>query len=175
MTYAVVAFPKLEARDIRNIGDFRAQYDVVNHGLIEPHFTLVFPTDLLSYADLVTEIRQRASDVAAFRFALRCATVHKDAFASDYHVFLVPDEGNSRLVKLHDLLYGQRLQPALRTDIDYIPHLTVATLPDGKRCGELAQEWNLDNKEITGRIDEIAIVRLDGSGVERIVTIRLHE
>lgn len=175
MTYAVVAFPKLDARDIRNIAVFRAQYDVVNHTRIEPHFTLVFPTDLLSYADLVTEIRQRASDVAAFWFALRCATVHKDAFASDYHVFLVPDEGNSRFVKLHDLFYGERLLPALRTDIDYIPHLTVATLPDGRRCRELAQEWNIDEMEIAGRIDEIAIVRLDGSAVERMVTIRLYE
>ena len=131
MIYYALAFPKISINDLAWIQTIRQQYDP-QFELIDPHFTLVFGVDV-DETILVEHMQTMLQSVASFKFALRCTIVVKDSFSPNYQVFLVPDEGLSDLVKLHDRLYTAVLEPSLRIDIPYIPHITIAASPDGKK------------------------------------------
>jgi hypothetical protein len=89
--------------------------------------------------------------------------MNKDVLSDYYHVFLVPDEGLGRLVRLHDLLYAGRLSPHRRLDIGCLPHVGVGNSIDPLQCARWAAEWNQDDFAIRGRIAALDVVRhVDG-------------
>ncbi len=157
MSYFVLAFPKLSAADLTWIQTTRERHDP-QFTLVDPHFTLVFAVDL-DGVRLQTHVQTCIQPFAAFRFVLRCAIVVKDSFSPNYQVFLLPDEGLSALVKLHDRLHTAVLEPSLRLDIPYIPHITIAASPDAQKMKQLANELNQQSFCIGGKIEEIAVVQ----------------
>lgn len=167
MSYLVIAYPQLKPADFDQIQAFRKEHDY-QFDLVEPHFTLVFPVPDFSADELISEIEKRIDGFPAFDFCLRCATINKDAFQDVYHTFLVPDEGLSKLIKLHDHLYGAKLFPHRSLDIDYIPHITVGNVKDAQACLQLVEKWNKEDFEIEGQITHLDLIHVENNSVETI-------
>src|SRR3546814_2589021 len=62
-----------------------------------------------------------AGDAAPVALAFRCALPVQDPDSGDTYVYLVPDEGFSALVRLHDRLYSGPFADARSLDRPYIP------------------------------------------------------
>jgi hypothetical protein len=105
----------------------------------------------------------------------RCAVLDKDAFHDYTHVFLVPDEGYSKLVKLHDQFYTGLLANELRLDLPFIPHIGVANAVDPHHCKKVADSLNAADFEIRGTIEELTIVSFADNRVTPLETIVLAE
>lgn len=158
MALLAVAFPEFSEPDYAKIQLCRKHSDALYYNLIEPHFTFVFPANDISPQMFIEEVEYHCKDVNAIPFIIRCATVNKNAFNDFFHTFLVPEEGYSKIVKLHDQLYSGIFQKHLRIDIDFIPHIGVASSKLPAVCHTLATEWNMEELEIPGMIRRISVI-----------------
>ena len=169
MPLLVIAYPELKRDDYQRIQVFRQQHDALYYPMVEPHFTFVFPLPAVWQADpLIMEIEQQLSGTPSISFCLRCATLNKDAFKDYYHTFLVPDEGYSHVVKLHDKLYAHKLFPQRALHVDYIPHISVGNSPDPMKCLEMVAHWNQTDLAIGGHITKLDIVLYEANQVTTI-------
>lgn len=173
MSLLVLAYPEIDDKDRAWLQSVRAQYDERYYGVVEAHFTLIFPTAALNSQDLIAHVRDTVTGTQPVRFVLRCALVVPDQFSHDTHVFLVPDEGFSHIVKLHDRLYGGSLASELRLDIPYLPHIGVGNSTDVMRCKQLADELNREEFELEGQITTLDVARLDQGRVTTLEVIPL--
>ncbi|MEH1799260.1 MAG: 2'-5' RNA ligase family protein [Nostoc sp.] len=98
-------YPTISAFDFAWIQNVRKQHDELYLQVINPHFTLVFPAFNFLEAPFINHVQQVTQKTQAFDFVIRCAVLSNDVFSQYTHVFLVPDEGYSNIVKLHDCLY----------------------------------------------------------------------
>ena len=98
--FLVIAYPNFKKEDYRWINDFRSSHDMLFYKTVEPHFSLVFPTFKISEEDFIDEVEKRIKGILSFKFSIRCAMMNNDKLSEYYHVFLVPDEGNSNLIKI---------------------------------------------------------------------------
>lgn len=160
MRLYVVAYPELEAADYQQIDDSRRQYDRL-YGMIDAHITFVFLVDDFTPEDFIAEVKQQAAGAKAFDIALRGCTINKDSFSGHYFAFVVPDEGNSNIIKLHDKLYSGKLAHHHRMDIDYIPHILIATSLDKTVIKNIVDEWNAKNFEFKCRINALDIISFE--------------
>ncbi len=138
-----------------------------------PHFPLVFPADLADREAFIREVADRAAGVQRIHFEIKCATVNKDAFLDHYHLLLVPDQGYSSIVKLHDRLYSRSLQEHLRLDIDFIPHIGIANSRDKYKIRQLANDWNRRDFSISGTIAGLTVVDFSHNILTDLHQIRL--
>ena len=175
MALLVIAVPEFSALDYDKIQSFRAKNDGLFYGVVEPHFTLVFPVFDVPIDRFKQEIVLKAREFMPFVFNIRCSTINKDAFNHYYHTFFVPDEGFSDLIKLHDKLYSDILADNLRLDIDFIPHIGIGNSLSAKQCQEMAREWNSKEFCIAGKISSLQVVEydFDANVVSNIATIAL--
>jgi 2'-5' RNA ligase len=173
MALAVVNYPTLSEKDFRWIQSVREKYDKLFFNVVAPHFTLVFPTENISFELLFTHIQKVAERFEPFEFTIRCATVGDPDFMEHAHLFLIPDEGFSKMVKLHDAFYRGPLEPELRLDLPFVPHIGIASLPKPEACKKLADELNAQNFEIRGKVEMLDIIRYDGITTETIRQIGL--
>ncbi len=173
MSLAVLAYPQL-SRDYYNfIQEFRSKNDR-HFPLFEPHFTFVFPVYDIKENDFKEHIIKTAARLKPAEFTLNCAITVKDFFSEFWEVFLVPDKGNSTLIKMHDLLYKGLLITHLRIDIPFIPHINIGSDVDPFHCINLAGELNNSDISIAGRIEKLSIVRIEENSVETIEDIVLR-
>ena len=168
MSLVVVNYPTVSREDLGWMQSIRAEHDELYYGVAEPHFAFVFPVFGFDRGRFLEHVKERALGVERIPFACRCATVVKDATNEYTHVFLVPDEGHSGIVKLHDRLYEGPLSEELRLDIPFIPHIGIANAVDPKACKTLADALNREGFEIGGFVDA-----LDAASYEhdRVTTI----
>ena len=169
----VLAYPTLSPEDLAWIQSFRAQHDELYFKLVDPHFTFVFPQSSVGEADLLAHVRDKARAVPVITLTIRCAVVVDDATSPYWHVFLVPDEGFSDIVKLHDRLYEGILAHELRLDIPFIPHIGISTSRDSNVCKALADEVNAAALSIAGSIERLDIAALEPDRVKTIESIEL--
>jgi 2'-5' RNA ligase len=160
MKLLAVAYPELSKNDFTLIENYRREHDSL-YDIIRTHFTLVFPVKDFSEKVFTEEIKNQLKEVQPFPFTLRSATINKDAFTENYYAFIVPDEGHSNIIKLHDKLYSGRLSSYHRLDIDFIPHITIGNSTDIKACKKMVDDWNSNDFEITGKISAIDIVNYE--------------
>ena len=153
--YAAV-FPIL---DVTWLADFRRQHDPLA-SFIAPHVTLVFPTDGLSAESFRGAIQIAASKTRSFQALFRSALLMPEETST--RIFLVPDEGFSHIVKLHDQLYAGELASLLRLDIPFVPHITVGSHLDLKTAKKLVDGLNAASFEVHAAIDHIQIVAIEG-------------
>ena len=169
MALLVIAYPEFKQIDLDKIQTFRRAHDF-QYELVEPHFTFVFPlTAPWTAENISNEIEKGIKDYPPFDFCLRCATINKDAFADLYHLFLVPDEGFSKILKLHDKLYEGKLFPHRSLDIDYLPHITAGNSKDSQECLAMVANWNSSEFEVWGRITHLDLI---DSTKNRVQTVR---
>jgi len=171
MAFAVVAYPVLDNKDYKFIQDYRRLNDPFLYSVIEPHFTLVFPVMNINADDFIAEIIKQSVSHNSFNFIIRCAVVNKDSFLDYSHTLLVPDDGFSNIVKLHDKLYEGILLEERRLDIDYIPHIGIGTSKDIYDCKRMANELNDLQLEICGSIDKLTIVKFEDNKIENLYVI----
>ena len=173
MSLLVVAYPKIGQEDYEWIQSLRIKYDQANYNIVRPHFTIVFPVDNIAENDLIDHVEACVRMAPPIRFVLRAAYTIYDQFADRWLVFLIPDEGNGRLSKLHDSLYTGILADKLLIKIPYIPHVTVAVLKDCQECKDLTAELNRKNLAIDGVIEAVDVVRDIEGGIETISRVEL--
>lgn len=173
MSLLALTYPRISQKDYNWIQEFREENDELNYGVMEPHFTLVFPVFNQRPETFIEEIKSRSADHNKIGFALRCAVMDKDAFTPYWHVYLVPDEGYSKIIKLHDNLYSGKLTDELRLDLPFIPHIEIANSIEKWKCKELVDQINNSNLEIKGSILELDVVEYHEERVETIEKIKL--
>lgn len=173
ISYLAIAYPKIKSADFELIQQYRKQKDELYFDIVDPHFTLVFPVFNINEKDFLKEIKKQTETFRSFEFTIRCATISKDAFSNYYHVFLVPDEGYSKVVKLHDKLYSGGLKNQLRLDIDFVPHIGVGNSLDKDECKWMVDEWNAKDFEIKGVVNEISIIEYSHLNLKELEKITL--
>lgn len=168
-----INYPTLTQPDLDWIQGIRQQHDELYFEVVAPHFTLVFPTFNQEVATFSEHVRRIARQTQPFKFVLRCAVLGDDAFSDYTHVFLVPDEGYSRIVHLHDRLYTGILSQELRLDIPFIPHIGIANAKDPKACKRLVDEINAREFEIFGKVEHLDVIEYVENRVKTLEQIPL--
>ena len=174
MALLVLAYPEIANGDYERIQEFRKQHDELYYHVVEPHFALVFPIRKGWEAKpFISEIVKQVQGVQPFEFCLRCATLNKDAFNDYYHTFLVPDEGYSKIVKLHDKLYANKLFPHRALFANFVPHMGIGNSKDPLKCLEMIESWNKEEFAIAGRISTLDVAKYENDTVQTIKRIPL--
>jgi len=161
--------------DLDFIQSVRAKSDRLYYSVVQPHFTIVFPVSEVPYAAFSQHVRAIGRTLHQFQFVLRCAVLDKDAFNEYTHVFLVPDEGYSNIVKIHDMLYAGILTKELRLDLPFIPHIGIANDIDPQKCKGLATGLNCKKFSIAGVVEELTLVEFSDGRVTDLESIPLVE
>ena len=141
--------------------------------MVEPHFTIVFPVFNQTETDFIAEIKKQVGKFNSFNFVLRCATINKDTFNEYFHTFLVPDEGYSNIVKIHDGFYSGILKENHRLDLDFVPHIGIGNSLNKLDCKKMVDEWNKDEFEIFGTVKNLTIVEYENNNVLKIEEVKL--
>jgi 2'-5' RNA ligase len=173
MRAAIVAYPTLADRDRVWIESIRQAHDP-QAARIAAHFTLVFPVDA-SPDQLTPEMSAAAAVLAPIPFTIRGTEVVRDVFSGDDQLFLVPDEGAHQITALHDRLYAGGLRAFLRSDIAYVPHMTIASAKDRGSCERLVDALGLRSLTLSGTLESIALVDLSEAPVRVVASFHLGE
>lgn len=162
MALAVLGRPRLTAADTAWITALRDRHgDALAAAEIGPHVTLVFPTDATDATTATGHMAMVAGNTVPFDLAFRCALPVADPNSGDTYIYLVPDEGFSALVRLHDRLYSGPFADALRLDIPFVPHITLGRIAEAKLARALADDLNGQEPEIRGRLETIELFRIE--------------
>lgn len=174
MTYLVLAYPLFTSADLTWIEAIRSAHDP-QVTLITPHVTLIFPVaeDAGVLDKIIVRVHTLALTTSPIALAFRCALLMPEMMPETRsttgaatgtrqpgaHLFLVPDEGLSKLVKLHNRLYRGALASQLCLEIPFIPHLTIGASNDSAALYQVAQELNRTAFALHANIDRLTIVR----------------
>lgn len=173
MAYLAIAYPTMTSESFDQIQNFRKDNDELYFKIIQPHFTIVFPVFDISQDEFINEVKNKSAGLTKINFVMRCATINKDSFSDYFHAFLVPDEGYSQMVRLHDKLYCEKLKDNLRLDIDYVPHIGVGNSKDKFLCKKMVDKWNEKEFSIHGTISLLTVVKYENNTVTKIEEIEL--
>jgi 2'-5' RNA ligase len=174
MAYLAIAYPDLEAADFEWIQDYRQKYDSRYFSVVDPHITLVFAIHNIEQGAFVNEVTQRLQGVKAFDFTIKVTTINQDDSGDYYHEFLVPDEGYSDIVKMHDKLYAGLFADHLRYDIDFIPHIGIGNSENVADSKSRVDKLNSQDLMIKGRVSAVDIVEYKDGVVKTLQKIQLQ-
>lgn len=121
------------------------------------HCTLVFGCSGVPPDAYTAHVARIASASAPIDFVCRYAMLGADDADDTAYVFLVPDEGYARLSLLHDALYTGPLQPFLRLDLPYVPHLTIGRSRDRHEAKAWCDGLNARGVRIAGALRELTV------------------
>ena len=151
-----IAPPILSKADDERIARIRHLHDPLA-GKVGPHVTLVFGVTGVRASLFGAHVAGVAAQAEPFplRFvraeAVRSHTDHRT------HVFLLPEDGTA-VVALHAALHTGLLAPARRTDIPFIPHMTVGAFDRHEPAVALADALNAKGIDIPAGFDRLAVV-----------------
>lgn len=154
------------------IEDVRQAYDPTS-SLIAAHLTLVFPVPAsIGVEGLRSHVQRVAAATASFDIRLRGVQL-----TADHRIFLLVRDGTEDVVGLHDALYTGILRPHLRSDIPFVPHVTLGLFTERQGGGdspaadrvpidrsrdsealEKARRMNLDH---ASRVEDLEVIGLD--------------
>lgn len=152
----ILIFPKL--KNIEIIQNTRLKYDRLAQK-INPHITIVFPfEDDISNEELYSQLLLMFNDIQCFEISLKgiCLT-------SDNYVILKVVTGSDKIKKLHDGIYSSLFPQYLRSDIEYIPHVTLGQVKNLKQFDDFDT-----NMEFYGIVDSLCIEEI-GPNEESII------
>jgi len=141
MVYALVVYPDLE--DDSKIQGLRKKYSPY-YSAIKPHITLVFPFPDMDREEIENHVSKILKNFT--QFDLRLVGLIR---SFDNWLFLGIEEGNDKIVELHDQLYTGILREHLRKDIEFIPHVGLGlfkTDEEYQKAENEARKLNLDYK-----------------------------
>lgn len=167
--FAVAWFPAF--RGIERIEAFRARHDPMA-ALVPAHLSLVFPfPTALSRLQVETHVQRVVSRWPPIAVSFRVLRLHANEF-----VFLMAARGAAAVTALHDRLYTRSLQPHLRRDLPYEPHITVARNPDFAALEAAYEEARAAfGEEFADVIREVTLLSVGRDGrIGRLKTFALH-
>ncbi|MFH2056816.1 MAG: 2'-5' RNA ligase family protein [bacterium] len=156
MSLIAISYPRLEKHDFDCIQSIRAEYEP-NFDLLDPHVTFVFETDDVEQSLFLEHLRPLITATPAIDFVMRSVSLVKDVGRERWFLLLIPDEGFSFMVRLHDRLYTGVLTPQLRIDIPFIPHITLGVFAEWMRGAGVRDELNAKSLAISGQLTSILI------------------
>ncbi len=171
MSLLTISYPELEPDDFEWIQRLRADYCEHDFKIVDPHFTLVFPVSEIDTQAFSDHVRPIVSSTTPIDLVIRCSTIVKTVGDERWYLFLTPDEGFSRIVKLHDSIYTGIMKDHLRLDIPYIPHITIGIFDNARDCKTANDRLNSEDFAITSSIAAVDIVSYDNDTIETIVAL----
>jgi 2'-5' RNA ligase len=168
--FAVAWFPKFEG--IERIEAFRRRHDPAA-GLIAAHVSLVFPfPTALSRLQVQTHVQRVVSRWPPIPVTFRRARPPANEF-----LFLMAARGAASITALHDKLYTRSLQPHLRRDLAYEPHITLARYASLDSLDAAAAEAEEEFREELGDVvREAALLSVGSDGkIEILKSIPLDQ
>lgn len=172
MKIAIVAYPSLSMADREWIEAFRTRHDPQS-SRIRVHFTLVFPVEVApsEVASVTEEVREVAAAARVVRFVVRRTAVVGDAFGSDHHVFLVPEEGAAEIATLHGRLYAGALAAHVPSGVLFVPHMTIGRAREREAAQRLAEQVDV-RRAVRGTVERLTLVDV---GEARVAAIASHD
>jgi 2'-5' RNA ligase len=155
MYYALVHFPNT---DTTHINFIRSKYDPTAH-LIAPHITVLFPVpDEMGENALIKHIEGVLKPWKPF--PIRINGFYK---SWDNWLFLTLKDGNAEVIRLHTQIYTGILQPYLRNDIDFVPHISLGLfVKEGDSYNlKMPQELDFDERKFNAALQEARDLGLD--------------
>jgi hypothetical protein len=121
MYYVLLYYPKFDRKTGEKIEVFRRKYDPFVDSW-KPHMPFIFPVP----CDEIEEERFTEHVETVLKrwkpFPIHIGGLKK---SWDHLLLLLLGEGNEKAIALHDELYTGILEPYLRRDIEYIPHIGI--------------------------------------------------
>ena len=155
----VVAWPVLGEADDTALRRLRTQYHPSEADLIGPHFTLVFGASV----DRETELRAALHGITQRPFWFQIERIVR----SDLYLYAEPSDGAAELTALHDAL------DPMRGPEPFEPHITLGLFRSAAEAEQVARIVGRQNLPMTGRIEELALLRRNGDSLETLASIRL--
>jgi len=155
----VVAWPVLGEADDTALRRLRAQYHPQEADLIGPHFTLVFG----AVAEREEELRTTLQGVTQRPFWFMIDRIVR----SDLYLYAEPSDGAAALQALHETL-----TPAPGSE-PFDPHITPGRFGSAAEAEQVARIVGRQNLPMTGRIEELTLLRRTGDTLETVAGIRL--
>ena len=155
----VVAWPVLGEADDTALRRLRAQYHPQEADLIGPHFTLVFG----AAAEREQELRTTLQGVMQRPFWFMIERIVR----SDLYLYAEPSDGAAELVALHEAL-----DPVPGRE-PFEPHITLGRFRGAVEAEQVARIVGRQNLPMTGRIEELALLRRTGDALETLASVRL--
>ena len=149
----------LNNMSINKIENIRQKHDPL-FGLIPPHITIVFPfKSNISNDELKSHILNSAKGISKIEieFTNRITNIGN-------YLFLEVESGKEKIEVLHDRLYTGPLLQFLRTDILYIPHVTVGRKSNEELAAEVAKDIHSLPEKLQCVIDRISVERIGKNG-----------
>ena len=164
MIYSLVHFPNIDTELINQI---RRKYDPQVE-LIQPHITIMFPvTESIGEDKLIDHLRNVVRNRKSFPIQLQglCRS-------PDNYLFLLVNEGKDAIVNLYAQIYTGVLSNLRKTDLPYVPHVTLGVFRDNgneyERALEEAKRVDLDYRSA---LDTLHLVTIDDQRT-RVVSSR---
>ena len=155
----VVAWPVLGEADDTALRRLRAQYHPQEADLIGPHFTLVFG----AAAEREEQLRTALQGVTQRPFWFMIERIVR----SDLYLYAEPSDGAAELQALHETF-----NPAPGSE-PFEPHITLGRFRSAAEAEQVARIVGRQNLPMTGRIEELALLRRTGDTLETVAGIRL--
>lgn len=169
----VLSYPQISRGDSSWLSAMPARHSYLQNSILPPHFTFVFPLSDVGQDELIKHVKKQLKGQGPIQFVMRSSLLVKDDSSANWYVVLVPDEGFSRIVKLHDRLYTGILRDRLRLDLPFIPHITIGYSEDVTACKQLVDQLNSEGFEVRGTIDALEIVSKQGVTAETAERVAL--
>ncbi len=153
MIYALVHYPNVGSL---RVNQFRKKHDP-QVDLIAPHITLMFPVpESIGEDRLVRHVEMLLCNWLPFPIHL-----HGVQISSDNRLFLMLQEGNAYIIRLHDEIYTGILIQHRREDIPFVPHITLGVVEgdstNHKRILEEAEQLGIDQHCLLDKLHLIKV------------------
>jgi hypothetical protein len=172
-TLYTLAYPEISAHDPIFINAFRNEYALLYRDVVSAHFTMVFGGGDISETEYLRHIETVAAAWSPIPFSCQHAMLGADHQDDTAYVFLVPNEGYSTISLLHDHLYMGILEPFLKLEVPFIPHITIGTMKDRKVAKELCGELNRKRTRVDGHLRALTVGALENGRINNLASFQL--
>ena len=155
----VVAWPVLGEADDTALRRLRAQYHLQEADLIGPHFTLVFG----AANNREAELRAALETVERRPLWFQIDRIVR----SDLYLYAEPSDGAAELSALYEIL-----NPVPGSEA-FEPHITLGRFRSAVEAEQVARIVGRQNLPMTGRVEELALLRRTDDRLETLASVRL--
>ncbi len=166
----VLTYPMFEPNIAANLARFRTAHEPERAVLVPPHITLVFGLSDIKPAEFLEFCQDNAKSTAAFKVTFTKVETAYDPFDRMHKMFLMVDDSQAMLPKLHRRLYLGPHRTQLDDAIPYRAHMTVATNAERAIIDSL-DIAEIGKLPITGFIRSLEVVELVDGVLHRLKTL----
>jgi len=172
MRLLVLSYPKISKKNYEFIQKIRQEFDP-HFEFVEPHFTLIFSIYDTNTDIFIKEISNLTNTVSTINFQIKSAIINYNPQNETYYALLVPDQGFSNIIKLHESLYSNFFEKYLDLKWQFIPHITIASSQNQNIIKNICQEFNKKNMIISGKVNNLSITTVENKYMKSVAEIKL--